>query len=219
MAPRQNPSQGKPGVDPKHSEYYERNKEVLREKSRQRMAKLRAERRAQAHAQASSNIDQENQDNIDAELDLLSDEFAADDERLNKNISNPDLAGDEDERICLTPFNEIDHFSAASDAVNAWLAEWGGLEAWLGYLDSGYEAAKATGCVDHWIQKVLDHADRGRLLRNLLGQMETALPQEVWKIRELWRQQTVLLGLVIKGLAVIELRVDIIRRGPFNLVQ
>ena len=113
----------------------------------------------------------------------------------------------------------MDHFNAAANAVHAWLAEWGGLEAWPGHLDSGYETAKETGHLDQWIQKVLDHADRGRLLRNLLGQMETALPPELWKIRELWRQQTDLLALVIKGLVLIEVRVDIVRGGPFNLIQ
>ncbi|TFK60232.1 hypothetical protein BDN72DRAFT_864527 [Pluteus cervinus] len=228
-------SQGKSVVDPKHSGYYERNKEVLREKSRQQMAKLRAERRALT--QAGSNINQGNtlisatpQNNTGVDLGFSSDESAAEDEggrpvAFEKYISSPDSNEsaaedvDEGEGIRLTPFDEIDHFNAASDAINAWLAEWGGLEAWPGRLDSGYEAAKATGCVDHWIQKVLDHADRGRLLRNLLGQMETALPQELWKIRELWRQQTVLLGLVIRGLELIELRVDIIRGGPFNLVR
>ncbi|TFK60199.1 hypothetical protein BDN72DRAFT_940757 [Pluteus cervinus] len=145
---------------------------------------------------------------------------------FNESPADPDSNGsalgvDDDglERIRLTPFDEMDHFNAASNAVHTWLAEWGGLEAWAGCLDSGYENAKETGQIDQWIQKVLDHADRGRLLRNLLGQMETALPPELWKIRELWRQQTVLLGLVIKGLVLIEVRVDIVRGGPFNLVQ
>ncbi|TFK58990.1 hypothetical protein BDN72DRAFT_906242 [Pluteus cervinus] len=234
MASNSNPSTR---TDCKHRRYYEGNKEELREKSRLRMAKLRAERRMLASTQTGLVLPQaglngnQSQDETGLGSDSQSDdaeEGSWDSPRpFNRSITNPDLSGsgaesiDDEvpERIRLTPFEEIDHFRAASDAVNAWLAEWGGLEVWPRRLDSGYEAAKKTGHVDQWIQMALDHADRGRLLHNLLSQMETVLPPELWKIRELWRQQTVLLGLVIKGLALIEMRVDIVQRGPFNLVQ
>ncbi|TFK58931.1 hypothetical protein BDN72DRAFT_948610 [Pluteus cervinus] len=243
MASNPNPSPSK--TECKHRRYYEGNKEELREKSRLRMAKLRAERRALTSTQAglasivvALNSDQDETSTQDSSTemesnpqtdDALEDEWDSEagmNTRPFNESPDPDSNGsavgvddDELERIRLTPFDEMDHFNAASNAVHTWLAEWGGLEAWSGHLDSGYETAKETGHIDQWIQKVLDHADRGRLLRNLLGQMETALPPELWKIRELWRQQTVLLGLVIKGLVLIEVRVDIIHKGPFNLIR
>ncbi|TFK58845.1 hypothetical protein BDN72DRAFT_735529, partial [Pluteus cervinus] len=101
--------------------------------------------------------------------------------------------------------------------IHNWLAEWGGLESWPQHLDSGYETALAAGRADHWVQSVVDHADRGRLLEKMLGQMETALPREMWRIRELWRQQTQLVGLVVKALTLIEVRVNVVTRGVFNL--
>ncbi|TFK60135.1 hypothetical protein BDN72DRAFT_546318 [Pluteus cervinus] len=134
-------------------------------------------------------------------------------------FSTNDSEAIEDERIRLTPFNEIDHFEEASRAINGWLAEWGGLESWPRFLDVGYEAARKSGSVDLWVSSALDHADRGRLLEKMLGQMETTLPEEMWKIRELWRRQTVLVGLVVKALTLIEVRVDVIQHGPFNLLH
>ncbi|TFK58189.1 hypothetical protein BDN72DRAFT_906987 [Pluteus cervinus] len=205
------------------------------------MAKLRAERQALMSTQTGLasilvglNSDQDDTSTQDGSTALdsndMEDEWVSEagvnPRPFNEGPADPDSNGsvigvsdDGLDRICLTPFDEMDHFNAASNAVHAWLAEWGGLEAWPGHLDSGYKAAKETGHIDEWIQNVLDHADRGRLLHNLLGQMETALPPELWKIRELWRQQTILLGLVIKGLVLVEVQVDIVRRGPFNLIQ
>ncbi|TFK59625.1 hypothetical protein BDN72DRAFT_905673 [Pluteus cervinus] len=125
----------------------------------------------------------------------------------------------EDEVNRLTPFSEIDHFGDASRAIHGWLAEWGGLESWPHFLDVGFQTARMSGHTDEWVQLVVDHADRGRLLERLLGQMETTLPLEMWKIRELWRQQTQLLGLVVKALTLIEVRVDVLKNGWFNLIQ
>ncbi|TFK72666.1 hypothetical protein BDN72DRAFT_762920, partial [Pluteus cervinus] len=100
-----------------------------------------------------------------------------------------------------------------------WLAEWGGLESWPQHLEATYETALVSGNVDCWVQSVLDHADRGRLLEKLLGQMEMALPHEMWRIRELWRHQTQLISLVVKALTLIEVRVNVIRKSLFNLIQ
>ncbi|TFK61212.1 hypothetical protein BDN72DRAFT_728206, partial [Pluteus cervinus] len=110
-----------------------------------------------------------------------------------------------------------DYFEVASSSVATWLAEWGGLESWSKHLDSGYRAALAADGVDKWVESVLEHADRGRLLEKMLGQMETTLPLEMWKIRELWRQHSILLGQVVKALALVDIRVGILRAGPFNL--
>ncbi|TFK60485.1 hypothetical protein BDN72DRAFT_779345, partial [Pluteus cervinus] len=103
--------------------------------------------------------------------------------------------------------------------IHDWLAEWGGLDSWPQHLDSGYEVAVVSGTVNAWMQSVVIHADRGRLLEKMLGQMETALPQEMWQIRELWRQQTQLIALVVKALTLIEVRANVIRKGLFNLIQ
>ncbi|TFK60903.1 hypothetical protein BDN72DRAFT_778840, partial [Pluteus cervinus] len=103
--------------------------------------------------------------------------------------------------------------------IHDWLAEWGGLDSWPHHLESGYKNAVASGDVNAWTQSILDHADRGRLLEKMLGQMETTLPHEMWRIRELWRQQTQLVGLVVKALTLIEVRADVIKRGAFNLIQ
>ncbi|TFK59976.1 hypothetical protein BDN72DRAFT_780003 [Pluteus cervinus] len=115
---------------------------------------------------------------------------------------------------------QIDYFQEAEDLVNDWLTEWGGLECWNRYLDKGFLEAKATGDVDRWTSAIMDHADRGRRLAGIIGQMETNIPTEMWKIRELWRQQTVLASHIFRGLALIEVRVDVVRTGgPFNLLS
>ncbi|TFK60792.1 hypothetical protein BDN72DRAFT_722615, partial [Pluteus cervinus] len=98
-----------------------------------------------------------------------------------------------------------------------WLSEWGGLDLWGRYLDEGFVQAKLAGDVDGWVKGVMEHADRGRLLAAMVDQMDANIPAEMWKIRNLWRQQMVMARRLFKGLILIEVRVDPIRPGPFNV--
>jgi hypothetical protein len=63
------------------------------------------------------------------------------------------------------------------------------------------------------------HAERGRLILRVLEGMTGWLPKQMWKIREIWRKVFELLGIVYRGLACIETRVDIIRSSSFNLLS
>ncbi|TFK59937.1 hypothetical protein BDN72DRAFT_905404 [Pluteus cervinus] len=229
-------------IKTKHQRFYARNKERLRPAGKIRMKLVRAARRTEIRRIALTSgwdlgIDQlasppgaEN-----TELSAGNDEFESgaesDDEISSSNTPANEDAGAfsrstlhvdcaiEDEVNRLTPFNEVNHFDNASRAVYDWLAEWGGLESWPKTLDMGFQMAQTSGRVDEWARSVVDHADRGRLLERLLGQMETTLPLEMWKIRELWRQQTHLVGLVVKALTLIEVRVNLFQKGSFNYIQ
>lgn len=112
---------------------------------------------------------------------------------------------------------QFDYLAETSELVLGWASCWGGVHNWNGALDHGYQAAKNSGDLNHWLSDVLEHADRGRLLVRMLDQTSSALPTEMWKIRELWRQQVSLLTLVLKALALIEVRIDLVKMGPFNL--
>lgn len=117
-----------------------------------------------------------------------------------------------------SPANATDRYLLdTTQLVHNWTAHWGGVHGWGHALDSGYSVAKESGTLDQWADNVLEHADRGRLIVHMLQQMNGALPKEMWKIRELWRQHTNLLTLVVKGLMTIEVRLDILKPGPFNL--
>jgi hypothetical protein len=103
--------------------------------------------------------------------------------------------------------------------VEGWTGRWGGLVNWSHALQVGYTDAKESRKVDEWVQDVLMHAERGRLILRVLEGMTGWLPKQMWKIREIWRKVFELLGIVYRGLACIETRVDIIRSSSFNLLS
>lgn len=123
----------------------------------------------------------------------------------------------EDDNNCATGRSQFDYLAETSELVSSWASRWGGVDNWNRALDDGYQVAKQSGNLNLWLSDVLEHADRGRLLARMLDQMSSALPTEMWKIRELWRQQYSLLTLVLRALALIEVRINFVNTGPFNL--
>lgn len=103
---------------------------------------------------------------------------------------------------------QIDFFQEAAKSINRWLVEWGGLEGWNNYLKFGYRRSRESGELDQWCVHVQEHAYRGRLLAQMLNQMELYIPHEMWKIRELWRHQTELVVKVTRALTLLEVHLD-----------
>jgi hypothetical protein len=72
--------------------------------------------------------------------------------------------------------------------------------------------------VDKWVAEVREHANIGRKLLHQLSNMELYLPNTAWEVRELWRLEVDALQWVIEGLAVIDVRVDLMNSSPYNLI-
>lgn len=118
----------------------------------------------------------------------------------------------------LVEASQIGNLEHVAKLAHSWLGDWGGLDAWNDYLDTGYQSARKSDTVPQWMSRVQGHAYRGRLLTRMLEEMELYIPLEMWKVREMWRQQTILIFQVTKALTLIEVRLDLIRRGPFSLL-
>ena len=95
----------------------------------------------------------------------------------------------------------------------------GRLQNWSHALDVGYAGAVKAGRVDEWVHEVCAHADHGRRHLLMMENIGGILPKEMWKIRELWRQKVELLKVLLRGIDCIELRVNIVEPGQFNLLK
>ncbi|TFK59704.1 hypothetical protein BDN72DRAFT_905606 [Pluteus cervinus] len=216
----------------KHRRYYEKNKIALREKSRLRMARIRASRRSQGANQISVVVLPnggmlDRADSSDGHSCYGSDPNSAwgsvaDDSDTESSPSDaehtPEHAVEDARNLRLAPESQLDFLRATIKLVNEWLQEWGGLQSWDDYLDSRFIAARQSGNVDQWVKHVVEHADRGRLYEKMLSQMESTIPADMWKIRELWREQSECIKVVATALALIRLRVNLVHRNPFNLL-
>lgn len=134
-------------------------------------------------------------------------------------LSDNNVYATEDDPNLMETASQIGHLEHVAKLVHSWLGDWGGLDAWNNYLDTEYQSARKSGSVPQWMNHVQGHAYQGRLLARMLEQMELYIPLEMWKVREMWRQQTILVFQVAKALALIEVRLDLIRRGPFSLLS
>jgi len=93
-----------------------------------------------------------------------------------------------------------------------------GVKLWHLNLDDEHHKATEENRVDKWVAEVLEHASIGRKLLHQLSNMESYLPNMAWEVRELWRLEVDALQWVIEGLAVIDVRVDLMNSSPYNLI-
>jgi hypothetical protein len=147
---------------------------------------------------------------------------ASTDDTGRDNLS--EAASDLDNRINEEQDSfDFNYVAQTQDEAQYWAGKWGGSANWPYALEVGYAAAKEIGEleVNEWVRNVLVHAERGRYLIQTLEGMKGWLPKEMWKIREIWRRVLESLGVLHRGVACIEVRVDIIRLGSssFNLLS
>jgi len=96
-----------------------------------------------------------------------------------------------------------------------------GVATWTGQtlsMSSVWRLQNQAGHLDEWIYEVNCHASRGRRYLSHMENINGVLPKEMWRIRELWRQQVDLLKILLCGIDSIELRVNIVEKGMFNLI-
>ncbi|TFK60140.1 hypothetical protein BDN72DRAFT_864597 [Pluteus cervinus] len=210
----------------KHQRYYRKNQAELKAKSRVRMAQRRQAKGCKAKRTAASkavfNSDGSPSDSgFESVISSWGSTGIASISSTSVDSLPLSRLAIEDEGNRLPPsLTQNDYFRETTHLVQEWLAEWGGLERWNAHLDSGFHEAKAVGNIDGWAERVLLHAHRGRLLAGILNQMELNIPPEMWRIRELWRQQVVLTGQVYRALTIIEVCVDVVHlHSPFNLLN
>jgi hypothetical protein len=114
---------------------------------------------------------------------------------------------------------EYDHFMEIHKSVLEWASCWGGYMNWPHTFNDGYADAVKSDRLDEWVYEINRHASRGRQYLSLMENMNGLLPKEMWRIRELWRQQVDLLKILLRGIGSIELRVNIVEKGMFNLIK
>jgi hypothetical protein len=140
---------------------------------------------------------------------------------INDLQSGSEASSDVDGEV--EEYSDFDYISQTQAEVERWAGQWGGYMNWPHALEVGYGAAKQIGEleVNKWVHDVLAHADRGRLILQTLEGMKGWLPKEMWKIREIWRRVLELVEVLHRGVACIEIRVDIVRFGSssFNLLS
>ncbi|KAG6809812.1 hypothetical protein H0H92_014634 [Tricholoma furcatifolium] len=99
-------------------------------------------------------------------------------------------------------FDEMGQLYRIKKNVMAWSSGWNGSANWDSGLDDSFKRAVENNCVERWRAEVTHHTYIGR---QLLGQMQIfdhRLPQEEWKIRELWRLRLELAEVLIRGLTI-----------------
>lgn len=129
------------------------------------------------------------------------------------NLEEADSRGDVDNGSW-----EYDHFMEIRKSVLEWAGRWCGHTNWPHTFDVECAEAAKSGHLDEWIYEVNCHASRGRRYLSRMENINGMLPKEMWRIRELWRQQVDLLKILLRGIDSIELRVNIVEKGMFNLI-
>ncbi|TFK70511.1 hypothetical protein BDN72DRAFT_896412 [Pluteus cervinus] len=110
-------------------------------------------------------------------------------------------------------------FATFEKRVEDWLNEWGGLENWNSYMEEAWlEAREDNDALSAWGEMVAVHHQRGTELAQYLESLDGRLPREMWMIRHLWKCQAKVMMMLARGLAYIEVRLNLLNPGPFGLV-
>ncbi|KAJ3560577.1 hypothetical protein NP233_g10747 [Leucocoprinus birnbaumii] len=112
--------------------------------------------------------------------------------------------------IDVEEFPEAHRFAAIEEMVVAWLSKWGGLANWPDWLEMSYIKAAKKDQLDRWLEQVWDQADQGRRLETRLFQLYGTLPEQHYKVKELYRRSVDLVHLLAKAIALIEIRAPLI---------
>lgn len=111
-------------------------------------------------------------------------------------------------------------FSALRDHVIRWASRWGGVAVWPDVMEVQWETVLKHGGKGRarlWVKEMWTHADNGHDLLRRLDSMERVLPVHPLAMRLLWREQLKMCKVLYEGIAVIETRVDILKRRLFTL--
>lgn len=117
---------------------------------------------------------------------------------------------------------ELARFRELRERVLAWSGTWGGIDSWPQSLAVKLAEARESnemGGVEMWMNDVLEHAQEGRDLLHALERMQGVLPNKAWQIRHLWQLEVECLKKVVRGLAYIDIRVNLFRPDAFNLLD
>jgi len=91
----------------------------------------------------------------------------------------------------------------------SWLSRWGGFDYWVTSLEASYQKALGGDYVDRWKEHISDHARKGQFLLSELRNMANQdLPQEVYQLRELWKEQLRLVEALTAGITLINLELN-----------
>lgn len=108
------------------------------------------------------------------------------------------------------PFKELDRLLEFRASVVEWARGWGGVAWWNEGLDQSFNIAVEENRVDLWREQVSNHMELGRSILGRLHEMDGKLPDERWKVRELWRLKIELVEIVVKGITTLDIKSSIL---------
>jgi len=111
------------------------------------------------------------------------------------------------------------HLTDLHIEVNNWAAIWGGLLSWTFQLEVEFQEVYMLGsdAVDQWSEKVWSHADVGRCLLDKINSWEDVLPKNPRMVKLLWKHYQHLHWILVRGITIIETRVDALQPGIFTV--
>ncbi|EDR11737.1 uncharacterized protein LACBIDRAFT_324503 [Laccaria bicolor S238N-H82] len=98
-----------------------------------------------------------------------------------------------------------------------WSSLWGGYKLWAQVLPSEYSSALKANKGGKFIEACCDHIKKGSEMLATLRFFGGILPEEPWKIRQLWTIVAGLLEIMIEALTIMETRINFIQDDPMNL--
>ncbi|KAF5381782.1 hypothetical protein D9615_005372 [Tricholomella constricta] len=105
------------------------------------------------------------------------------------NLDAPDNLADPDGDTDKSDDSHYDNFQDLAAEIHVWRDAYGGSQGWASALDASWDRAWKTDTTDKWLTAVWEHANEGRDLLARMRLMEGQLPLEMWKLREMWRQE------------------------------
>ncbi|KAG6807477.1 hypothetical protein H0H92_007333 [Tricholoma furcatifolium] len=107
-------------------------------------------------------------------------------------------------------FDELEQLHRIKKNVAAWSSGWNGSANWDLSLDESFMLTVENNSVERWKAEISHHTYIGRQLLAQMQVFDHRLPQEEWKIRELWRIRLELAQVLIRGLTILELKNSIL---------
>jgi hypothetical protein len=103
--------------------------------------------------------------------------------------------------------------------IQRWGSIWGGITCWPESLEVMFLGACRTGheSVMELSYEVWRHADAGRLLLREIERMDGKLPDNPYALKMLWNEYSTLHHLLIRGITIIEARMNALNPGIFRL--
>ncbi|KAG6913826.1 hypothetical protein DXG01_004059 [Tephrocybe rancida] len=107
-------------------------------------------------------------------------------------------------------FDELEQLYRIRENVVNWSSGWTGAANWNIALDHSFNKAVENDRVENWREQLYSHLTLGRNLLAQLQIMDHRLPNEHWKVRELWRLRLELAEVLIRGITILEIKTSIL---------